>query len=327
MQVSKPNLFRRFSEAIVFMPALLRRGSNPISRLLISSMCREYGVRCAVQDATIELSKDDRLIRMAHSQFVHALELSRQFDLYFSQVLPERVGSLQIVDYSRPKLHRYAQSGLEFELSSFPEEQSAIDDYFRWYTPKLGDVIFDVGAYCGVSTYHFSKLVGSSGRVFAFEPDPTNYPILLRNVERHGLKNVTALNLAIAGSNGVLKFNSEGTTGSGLSRSMTRVSLSGVTDVNAITLEQACSQFGFPQFAKIDVEGAEIEIVESSRQFLRSHPMQLVLDTSHKVDGKLTVRPVERLFAECEYETFSSDECGYMTTWARARATFSTLRD
>ena len=303
--------------------AIIRGGArHPLSLLVIVAACRQQGARLSVSDGAIEVSKDRRVIRVALDHFVHAPMLARHFDLYFSQVVPERTETCEVIDYSRPKLHRYAGSGLEFELSSFPEEQSAIDDYFRWYRPKLGDVIFDVGAYCGVSTYHFSKLVGTSGKVFAFEPDPTNYPILLRNLERHRLENATALNLAIAGSSGVLKFNSEGTTGSGLSRAMTRISLSGVTDVNAITLEQACTQFAFPTFAKVDVEGAEIEIIESSRQFLHSHPMQLVLDTSHRVDGKLTVRAVERLFAECKYETFSSDECGYMTTWARARASF-----
>ena len=294
---------------------------HPFSRLVIAAACRQQGARLSVSDGTIEVSRDRRVIRVALDHFVHAPMLAHHFDLYFSQVVPERTETCEVIDYSRPKLQRYAGSGLEFELSSFPEEQSAIDDYFRWYTPKLGDAIFDVGAYCGVSTYHFSKLVGAPGKMFAFEPDPTKYPILLRNLERHRLENVTALTLAIAGSCGVLKFNSEGTTGSGLSRAMTRISLSGVTDVDAITLEQACARFAFPQFAKIDVEGAEIEIIESSRQFLHSHPVPMVLDTSHRVNEKLTVRAVERLFAECKYETFSSDECGYMTTWARAKAT------
>jgi len=57
-------------------------------------------------------------------------------------------------------VQRYAKSGLEFEMASFPEEEDAIEEYFRWYRPKSGDLVFDMGAHCGVSTYWLSKLVG-----------------------------------------------------------------------------------------------------------------------------------------------------------------------
>lgn len=50
-----------------------------------------------------------------------------------------------------------------------------MEGYLHKYTPKEGDIVFDCGAYCGVSTYYFSKLVGKSGKVYAFEPDDLSY--------------------------------------------------------------------------------------------------------------------------------------------------------
>ena len=49
----------------------------------------------------------------------------------------------------RLALGRYARSGLLFEMSGVPEEPVAIEDYFRWYRPSTGEVVFDVGAKCG----------------------------------------------------------------------------------------------------------------------------------------------------------------------------------
>lgn len=46
------------------------------------------------------------------------------------------------------------------------------------------------------------KLVGHSGHVFAFEPAPENYELLVRNVNRNGLKNVTCEMKAVGNFNG-----------------------------------------------------------------------------------------------------------------------------
>ena len=82
-------------------------------------------------------------------------------------------------------------NGLEFELSSFPEEMEAISEYFHWYKPSPDDLIFDIGAYCGVTAYHLSRRV-PKGKVYSFEPDPINFELLKRNIERHGLRKCNA---------------------------------------------------------------------------------------------------------------------------------------
>lgn len=103
--------------------------------------------------------------------------MATSFDTYFSQVNSEQEGPNRVVDFSAPKLQRYA-NGLAFEIASMPEETEAIECYFHWYRPKAGDTVYDMGAYCGVSTYTFSACVGPSGKVFAFEPDPINFSLL-----------------------------------------------------------------------------------------------------------------------------------------------------
>lgn len=48
---------------------------------------------------------------------------------------------------------------------------------------KEGDIVFDIGANCGSHTLPLAKLVGSKGKVFAFEPTDYAYKKLRRNIE------------------------------------------------------------------------------------------------------------------------------------------------
>jgi hypothetical protein len=90
--------------------------------------------------------------------------------------------------------------------------------------------------------------------------------------------------------------------------------------VQTIELSEACSRFGLPAFVKVDIEGSEVEVLESSRHFLRSNAVNFALDTHHWVNGTRTTHEVERILSECGYETASSDASGFWTTWARKGA-------
>lgn len=71
---------------------------------------------------------------------------------------------------------------------------------------KPGMVVLDIGANLGYYTVLFSKLVGPSGEVFAFEPDATNYRVLSENIKLNNCDNVTALNLALSDRSGEQEF-------------------------------------------------------------------------------------------------------------------------
>jgi len=56
--------------------------------------------------------------------------------------------------------------------------------------------VIDLGAHIGYYTLLAAKLVGEEGKVFAFEPEPRNYALLLRNIEVNSYKNVVAVRKA-----------------------------------------------------------------------------------------------------------------------------------
>ena len=291
--------------------------NNPVVRAMMRILCRPLVLK--FENDHIDVSKDARTIRLAAKHFPYALDMAEHFDLYFNQVVPEKGGAGLLVDYSGPKLQRY-KNGLEFELSSFPEELEVIEEYFHWYKPKPDDLIFDIGAYCGVTAYHLSKCV-PGGKVYSFEPDPINFRLLTRNVERHGLKNVTPLPFGISGkTEKAAAFLSEGALGSRLEGPSARMTLGGIHSVQTLSLADACARYGTPDLAKVDIEGSEIEMLAAAAPFLRSNPIQLAVDTNHWVDGKLTAPAVEEILRSCGYETESDNGIGFTTTWARPRA-------
>jgi FkbM family methyltransferase len=279
--------------------------------------CLRHKVTIHNRGDEIWLHKDPRAMILAKRHFIYSGDMAERFELYFTPLVPETREGLQVLDYSRPGKIQTYKSGLQFAMASFPEEEEAIEEYFRWYRPRSGDLVFDMGAHCGVSTYHLSKLVGTEGRVIAFEPDPVNFEFLKQNIERHGLVNVTAKNTAISGTAGKMAFNSEGTIGSALVSLLQRDSVGSIVTVEAVTFADAFRQWGVPAFCKIDIEGAEVDVIAKSAEALKKHRINLAIDTNHpKPDGEMTNREVESMLREYGYEVHS-EASPLLTTWAR----------
>ncbi len=79
---------------------------------------------------------------------------------------------------------------------------------------KKGDVVLDLGSHIGYYTLLFAKLVGTEGKIFAFEPDPTNLALLKKNVEVNGNDNVVLVQKAVSDRTGPLPlYLSEENTG------------------------------------------------------------------------------------------------------------------
>ncbi len=292
---------------------------NPLIFAMLARRCRAYGTTLRLRDEGLEIVQGKRVVRLAPDDFHWVPSIAQSFKAYHASVIPEQQGEYLVVDYSQTRPQCYARSGLVFVISGVPEEPDAIEDYFRWYRPSLGEVVFDGGANCGVSTYYLSHCVGPTGRVYAFEPDPLTHELLLKNIAEHGLCNVVPLHFALAGTTGTATFHAEGTTASKLARSGSRHTTGNVIAVETISLTDACNRFGTPNFIKLDIEGAEVEVLEACKPFLREHPVHLAVDTNHWVHGSLTAAPVEAILQDCGYEASSSADCGFMTTWGRPR--------
>jgi FkbM family methyltransferase len=66
---------------------------------------------------------------------------------------------------------------------------------------KAGQTVLDIGANIGYYTLIAAKLVGTRGKVYAFEPDPDNFALLKKNVEYNCYSNVVLVNSAVSDKN------------------------------------------------------------------------------------------------------------------------------
>lgn len=196
--------------------------------------------------------------------------------------MPEMVDGAAVVDYGSVRLHRLRASGDEFLFTGFAEPEETTDVYVAHAQLSPGDLVLDLGAYCGASTVAFARRVGLTGHVVAFEPDPANAAALRENVARHGLANVTVVEAGIWRESTVLQFSSEGNMGSALAAVLPRAI--DTRAVRVVSLEDAvrnaCELTGLERvaFVKMDIEGAEVAALESARAVLREHVPRLAIE-------------------------------------------------
>lgn len=169
------------------------------------------------------------------------------------------------------------QGSLDCALALYePEAMQAIRALVN-----VGDCCIDVGANFGYYTISLANWVGPSGLVVAFEPFPGNFAVLEKNVHLNQLHNVTLENSALSDCTGSVRliYGAEDQLSAtpsvgGYAVEGDRASMNvpgGRLDDYAADLRKA------PNFIKIDVEGAELAVLEGARHtLLAARPALLV---------------------------------------------------
>jgi FkbM family methyltransferase len=281
---------------------------------------RRQGFRLAFKDGVICINRGGRRIVLDKNQFILVPIMLGIHDRFFQWVVPKQEDGCEVLDFSASGFHSYKELGVGFYFPGIAEDYS-LDAYTHWYRPAAGDLVFDVGAHAGMTGYFLSRMVGPSGRVIAFEPDESNYAHLLRNIEYHQLTNVTPVRKAMAGCTGVAAFNMDGTMAAGLSEYLIYSKTGKEVEVQTISFSDACREFGVPAFVKMDIEGAEVDVIRSSLPFLLEKPVHFAFESYHRLrDGSRTWQALESLLRSISYTVESSSEFGEMFTWARPGA-------
>jgi FkbM family methyltransferase len=177
-----------------------------------------------------------------------------------------------------------------------------------------GDVCWDVGAHFGVYTVLFSRQVGASGKVFAFEPNSLLLPSLERTIRE--LPNVVLHRTALS--------NASGTTSFFVPPDFSAASLanwtSDKTQSKRITVEQRTADellregvIEAPSFIKCDVEGAEALVFAGAATILNSDNAPIILFELNRrasegfgLDGSNALRFLRELPVP-RYELFEID--------------------
>ena len=141
---------------------------------------------------------------------------------------------------------------------------------------KKGDTVLDIGANIGYYTLIFARLVGENGKVFAFEPDPTNFSLLKKNVEINGYKNVILIQKAVSNKSERLKLYLSKDNMGGHTICNPHNSRQSV-EVEAIRLDDYFENYnGKIDFIKMDIEGAEGGAIQGMSNILKNNNVKIV---------------------------------------------------
>src|ERR687894_659673 len=154
------------------------------------------------------------------------------------------------------------------------------------FTPKEGDTVIDIGAHIGRYTITSSKQVGNSGKVVAIEADPDNFQLLKRNIALNNLTNVLPLNYAVFSTRTRMKLYEQSASAKYNSLMLARAAKTkNYVEVNADTLDSILklNEVNQVNWIKIDVEGAEFEVLKGSTRTLSSNDISLLVEI-HNID-------------------------------------------
>lgn len=151
-----------------------------------------------------------------------------------------------------------------------------------------GDVFYDVGGHHGYFALLASKLVGSSGRVYVFEPLVANRLIIANLVSANARHNCTVLPFAVSDKVGPASLF--------LQADDAQPSLVATSDacvhVDTITLDDFGSNHPAPTLVKVDVEGAEEMVLRGAKGLLSGERAAIWIVEVHSVAFEGAVRKI-----------------------------------
>ena len=165
-------------------------------------------------------------------------------------------------------------------LYAFDNEPQMCNMFKRVINP--GMTVVDVGANIGYYALLSAGIVGNTGKVYAFEPDPSYYSLLKKNIEVNKLAAIVRpFNFAVGNNDGKIPFFLGVSTGSSLFRVPDITGQKVLVDV--VSLDNFFARRNWPvvDFVKIDAEGADKIVLDGMRSVLKKNPaIKLVIEVN-----------------------------------------------
>jgi FkbM family methyltransferase len=170
-----------------------------------------------------------------------------------------------------------------------------IQNIFAQYL-KAGDVFYDIGANVGFFSIIAAKLVGDNGQIYAFEPGTSNATAVHHNAQLNNFNHIEVIEKAVSDTSGagqllLAKYSG----GHALATADTPPDLAGEITVDLVSIDDLIAQKRIepPNFVKVDVEGAELDVLKGMRETIKTYQPTIIYEVD---DGDCTA--YERKYQE-----------------------------
>jgi FkbM family methyltransferase len=178
------------------------------------------------------------------------------------------------------------------------------DRKITWLCQKLvrpGDVVLDIGANIGLVTFTLASIVGETGYVHAFEPNPQMQRFITEALEYNRVTNVMLHPFALGAEDATLEMripidhSGAASLIKKFKQNVTNISVP-VKPLSSVLREIESQKI---RFVKIDVEGFEPQVLQGAYDAFYNNPPDIILielrSSSHLVDKHPTIKILRKL--------------------------------
>ncbi len=206
---------------------------------------------------------------------------------------PRAIDKLLQEEYSKRRVLVKRTHGFDIRLN--PEDMGispsiAILGWYELRTTELfirllreGCKVVDVGSNIGFFTLLAAGITGNDGIVVSFEPDPTSFSLLSESIEINRFGNVKLLRQCVSNVDGTRTLHLSATQHKGLHTIVSDLGGPKIA-VPSVRLDTVLPSLGVDKvdLLKIDVEGAEAEVLEGTRGLLgESRITNIIMEWEH----------------------------------------------
>jgi len=183
-----------------------------------------------------------------------------------------------------------------------------LDKKVTWVCSRLvrqGDSVLDIGANLGLVTFILSRLVGATGRVYAFEPSPKMQQYIEAGIERNRADNISLYRIALGREHDQLRLRIP--RGNAGSASLIPERLQGAPEEVVVPVERLSDIFSVEsppkrvRLIKIDVEGFEPHVIAGASEFIDRVKPDAILFELNDIGIPASHHPTVELLAELGY--------------------------
>lgn len=224
--------------------------------------------------------------KSAIANVLHLLGMDKPIrNLYYRLCLFSSTGSINI---SGIESRFWTTTLLLQNTIEYFQEQTQLQRFIENLVP--GDIVWDIGANIGSYSIFSAKKIDNAGHIYAFEPESGVYSILKRNIRLNKIRNVTPIPVAIGDFDGETDLYVSGTDTvhsmgdhSLIQRPETSRSKKKVRKIKLRTGQAVVQQWQVPPptAMKVDVEGAELKVLNGMGEILSKPTFRLLLCEVH----------------------------------------------
>ena len=185
---------------------------------------------------------------------------------------------------------------------------------------KEGDVFYDIGANVGFFSVIAAKLVGNIGKVYAFEPGGENAASIRYNAGLNKFEQIEVIEKAVSITSGTAQLLlAQYSGGHAFATADVPPDLAGETTVDLVSIDELIIQQQIvpPNFIKVDVEGAELDVLKGMQETIKTYQPTIIyeVDDGDRIAYERKYRELATFFESLDYQVNQAENSYETIDW------------